>query len=280
MTYCNHDIIYLTKYCLPSDIWLKIQALNINSVKPTRRGTKGKKKKGTILQQLNENYSSLKYSPPVVSTSSDQTQKDSKINFCCLNMQSIRNKTDEFNAYVLQHNFHLVAITETWLKPGDDFIERELTPQGYTFCHVRRQVKKRGGGVGLLYKSTLSVKIKDNHNDYQTFESLHAEISCNSKSLRLIVIYRPELDSTGHRVKFSLFLQEFETLVSYYLIHPSEILLTGDFNIHFNTSGNESIRFKELLSSHTLIQHVNEPTHRSGNCIDFIITRDFPIPFV
>ena len=172
-----------------------------------------------------------------------------------------------------------MAVTQCQFKPGDDLIERECTPSGYTLHHVRRQVKD-GGGVGLLYNSTLSVNIKDNHTEYKTFESLHAEISSNSKSLRLIVIYRPELDMTGHRVKFSLFLEEFETMISDYLLHPSEILLAGDFNIHFDTSDSNSTKFKELLSSYGLIQHINEPTHRSGHCIDFVITRDFPTPFV
>ena len=178
-------------------------------------------------------------------------------------MQSIRNKCDEFSDYVLQNDLDLIAIADTFLKPEDDLIIRECTPPGTFFAgifrHVRRMNGKSGCGVALLIKSCLSVNIKDNHNNYQTFESLHAEVSCNSKSLRLVVIYRPERDLTGHTITFSLFLQEFETLVSDYLLHPSEILLTGDFNIHFDTSDSYSTRFKELLSSYGLIQHVTEP---------------------
>ena len=155
-----------------------------------------------------------------------------------------------------------------------------MLPPGYIFRHVRQMNAKSGGGVALLFKSCLPVNIKDNHNGYQTFESLHAEVSCNSKSLRLVVINRTERDLRGHTITFSWFLQEFETLVSDFLLHPSEILLTGSFTIHFDTSDSYSTRFKELLSSYALIQHVNEPTHRSGHCHDFVNTRDIPVPSV
>ena len=33
-------------------------------------------------------------------------------------------------------------------------------------------------------------------------------------------------------------------------------------------------RFKDLLSSFGLHQHVHEPTHKHGHCLDLLITRD------
>ena len=90
--------------------------------------------------------------------------------------------------------------------------------------------KKTGGGVALLFRSSLSVSMKNDNIDYLTFESLHAEITCNSRSVRLVNIYRPERDVDGKHVNFSSFLQEFEKLIVNYLLHPSDIILTGDFN--------------------------------------------------
>ena len=117
--------------------------------------------------------------------------------------------------------------------------------------------------------------MKNYNIDYLTFESLHAEITCNSRSLRLVNIYRPERDVGGKHVNFSSFLQEFERLIVNYLLHPSDIILTGDFNIHMdNTSNNYSNQFKDLLSAYGLIQHTTAPTHRYGHCLDLMITRE------
>ena len=71
--------------------------------------------------------------------------------------------------------------------------------------HIPRP-KKTGGGVALLFRSSLSVSIKNDNIDYLTFESLHAEITCNSRSVRLVNIYRPERDVDGKHVNFSSFL--------------------------------------------------------------------------
>ena len=82
--------------------------------------------------------------------------------------------------------------------------------------------------------------MKNYNMDYLTFESLHAEITCNSRSVRLVNIYRPERHVDSKHVHFSSFLQEFERLIVNYLLHPSDIILTSDFNIHMdNTSNNE-----------------------------------------
>ena len=87
-----------------------------------------------------------------------------------------------------------------------------------------------------------------------TFESLHAfEVTCNSRSVRLVNIY---IDQKGmlmaKHVNFSSFLQEFEILIVNYFLHPSDIILTGDFNIHMDsrpTSNNYANQFKDITYS-------------------------------
>ena len=131
-----------------------------------------------------------------------------RVKLCVLNTQSMRNKSDEFVDFVLQNNLDLVAISETWFKPDDNLVPHECTPAGYSLHHIPRP-KKTGGGVALLFRSSLSVSMKNDNIDYLTFESLHAEITCNSRSVRLVNIYRPERDVDGKHVNFSSFLQEF-----------------------------------------------------------------------
>ena len=57
----------------------------------------------------------------------------------------------------------LLAITETWLSPGESDIKtiKDVTPAGYKFDHVPRK-NRRGGGIGFLYRSTAYI-----HRDYQ-----------------------------------------------------------------------------------------------------------------
>ena len=92
-------------------------------------------------------------------------------------------KSDEFVDFVFQNNLDLVAISlsETWFKPDDNLVPHECTPAGYCLHHIPRP-KKTGGGVALLFRSSLSVSMNNFNIDYLTFESLHAEITCNSRS--------------------------------------------------------------------------------------------------
>ena len=65
------------------------------------------------------------------------------------------NKSDEFVDFVFQNNLDRVAISETWFKPDDNLVPHECTPAGYSLHHIPRP-KKTGGGVALLFRSSLS----------------------------------------------------------------------------------------------------------------------------
>ncbi len=110
---------------------------------------------------------------------------------------------------------------------------------------------------------------------HRSFESLHAEISSNSRSVRLVVLYRPDSkDNRGHRSPFGVFLDEFNIMVEHYSLHPSGVIYVGDFNIWVDDNLNSDNKsFQTLLSSHGLQQHISEPTHRHGHILDLIITR-------
>ena len=89
------------------------------------------------------------------------TTNSSKINcrcvqFCVLNVRSIKNKTMAVKDFVVDQDIDILALTETWLRPGniDDVEIRTLCPTGYRFLHVPRG-HSRGGGAGLLFKDTL-----------------------------------------------------------------------------------------------------------------------------
>ena len=55
-----------------------------------------------------------------------------------------------------------MAFSETWLNSADDNDPHiiSLLPDGYSMQHVDRDSGKRGGGVALVYKQSISVKCK------------------------------------------------------------------------------------------------------------------------
>ncbi|KAI0222469.1 hypothetical protein LSAT2_026299 [Lamellibrachia satsuma] len=66
-------------------------------------------------------------------------------NVALINARSVRNMTLTINEDIIEHEWDVLAITETWpKKTGDEAIIAELTPPGYTFQHVAR-VSGRGG---------------------------------------------------------------------------------------------------------------------------------------
>ena len=113
--------------------------------------------------QPNKRSNSNDCSDPIHSATSSKSNfpdgVKTQAKLCMLNAQSIRNKATEFVYLVVDNKYDIVAITEIWLKPGDDVVIGDITSAGYSFDHVPRPGIKIGGGVGLLYKSNLSVKI-------------------------------------------------------------------------------------------------------------------------
>ncbi|XP_030851782.1 uncharacterized protein LOC115928576 [Strongylocentrotus purpuratus] len=193
---------------------------------------------------------------------------------CTLNARSVRNKTTDIVEFVLDNDFDILALTETWLKDDDDVYLGNCIPEGYTFNHKDRQ-GKGGGGVGLLFKSSLSVK-SEAVQHFMSFEAYQARVSCQSRSLILLVIYRPDIvEEQGQRIPYSLFLEEFATLLDSFVLDPSEVVLTGDFNVWVDDFNDVRARqFMNILSSYGMKQLVREGTHLHGHTLDLLITRD------
>ncbi|XP_068757976.1 uncharacterized protein [Montipora capricornis] len=71
-----------------------------------------------------------------------------------------------------------------------------------------------------------------------------------------------------------MFLTEFAEFLESIVMTTEPLIMAGDFNIHVNVpSDNDAVRFLDLLSSMGLQQHIDFPTHVSGNILDLLITR-------
>ncbi|XP_003724061.1 uncharacterized protein LOC763238 [Strongylocentrotus purpuratus] len=88
--------------------------------------------------------------------------------------------------------------------------------------------------------------------------------------------YSPDIvEEQGQRIPYSLFLEEFATLLDSFVLDPSEVVLTGDFNVWVDDFNDVRARqFMNILSSYGMKQLVREGTHLHGHTLDLLITRD------
>ena len=59
------------------------------------------------------------------------------------------------------------------------------------------------------------------------------------------------------------------------ILPPDQLVLSGNFNINWTDSSNcELNKFRRILSSYNLCQHLNVPNHDDDYCIYYIICRN------
>lgn len=91
--------------------------------------------------------------------------------------------------------------------------------------------------------------------------------------LRIIVGYRPPY-LPNHPVSNTVSLREFSDYLESIVLSSELLLIPGDFNIHVDVPTDEDgIRFRDLLDSKGLLQHVKRPTYIHGHTLDLLIAR-------
>lgn len=123
--------------------------------------------------------------------------KPKLLDMCLLNTRSVRNKAHIVKDFVIDNSCDIMALTETWLKKGDEdsATVNDLCPKTHKLPHKPRSVG-RGGGVGLLHRDTLKIK-EQATTDFRSFEYTECVFKATSKTIRLIVLYRPPPSSVN-----------------------------------------------------------------------------------
>jgi len=262
----NHDInqgVHLENIKLLSRVIPTITSNLTNTAKPQQTAQK---------TTIHDNLIKVKIEAKIVVSG----QKNIKI--CNINPRSVKNKTLSLNHFISTNEFDLVAITETWLGTSTDkTCFTELLSEGYQMKHVPRPSGRRGGGVALIHKTSIEIKVLTSTKDKQftTFEHMDCSVKIKDYSLRLAVIYRPP-PSNNNGLKSSTFLEEeWSQFLSKYATTDKNIILTGDLNFHLDDpSDKDTLKFNNILHSFGMMQHVKEPTHVRGHTLDVVITRD------
>ena len=128
-------------------------------------------------------------------------------------------------------------------------------------------------GTALLFRDSVCVHKIDagNRTSYEFSEWLIYLTS--AEKMRVAVVYRPPY-SGEHKVPTSVFFDEFSAYLESLLLCKERLLICGDFNIHVDSVDDpDSVKFRDLLESVGLQQHVKKSTHNNGHILDLIITR-------
>ena len=187
------------------------------------------------------------------------------------NARSTRNKTLSVYDFVLENNIDILFVTETWLCEDDPVIIGELTPPSYSFLNIPRTQTDLYGGIGILYRSSLKLSIKQTDMKTITFE--HAIVTDVLRCVQYIVVYRPPL-SAVNGFKTKDYLTEIDEFLSDVNMSANKIVALGDFNLHVDVPTKSDVAtFMSILSSLNMSQHVVDPSHKRGHTLDLIITR-------
>jgi hypothetical protein len=188
-----------------------------------------------------------------------------------INAQSVINKTESVFDFIVDHHTDLLAITETWLSTDTEpFVHANILPQGYKMITKNRE--GRGGGVGLIYRASLACLARPS-DARASFEHLEVNCSLPRGQVLLVTLYRPP-PSPANRLTFAQFKEEFADYITDIICDSRNLLLVGDFNVHWNNENDPNARWlRDLAAAHGLEQHLHSPTHASGNTIDLVFTR-------
>ena len=192
----------------------------------------------------------------------------SPIKFSMWNVTSMVNKTPKIMEHLLDRQPSIVFISETWLKSNRNSVTALTKTYGYNLLHnIRKNRKKElGGGVGILMKLDICYK-RINQKQFSSFEHIVMKVSLEqNKSLILVSIYRVLF------VSVTVFLEEIVKLFEVLVTLKDNIILAGDVNIHMDEDELYSNRFKDILDTFNIHQHVNFPTHIQGHTLDIIAT--------
>jgi len=187
-----------------------------------------------------------------------------------LNSQSILYSFDEFHLMLTTYQFDIITLSEKWLRNNEHVINYVRIP-GYNLEHRDRDTGQRGGGVGFYIKENLDYKLRQDLGKHESsIEQQWIEVKGKNKNSPYLVgvFYQP---SQVENLKND-WLDKFENdLQNVSMNWDGVVIITGDFNIDLiNSESVSTKRYKDILETFSLLQHVSYPTRNGSTLIDHI----------
>ena len=152
-------------------------------------------------------------------------------------------------------NYDLISICETSLNDSVDLPETLIND--YTFVSANNPANVRHGGVGLFFKNSLPVKVR---NDLSFDESVVIELKFGRKKIFFTVLYRSPAVNYNPP-KFQAFLSNLKKLHSNIQgENPFATFFVSDFNAHYQfwwpdgDTNHEGMEIENLFTSLGLSQ--------------------------
>ena len=184
-----------------------------------------------------------------------------------INTQSIQNKIDQFQHYLLDNNVDICAVMETWMKEDDEYVLHEIPPPGFKIISKPRSDGRQGGGIALIYKGYYTINDLKINTNSQCMELSAFDLRIQDRVIDLLAIYKYPNTSV---VSFCNDLADI--LGNNILTLKGHCILTGDFNIQLDDASDNNTRtLNDMLDSLGMINHVTFPTHKHGHTLDLFI---------
>lgn len=172
-------------------------------------------------------------------------QKNFKIGH--LNARSLSTGFDHFSNLVLENNFDILCVSETWLNAN--IPTHIINIPGFNF--VRKDRNGRGGGIGVYVKNEIKyTSVFANFCTIDGIEYMCTEIKTGNSNLLLCTIYR----TPGNNC--NVFIEFLDDFLSYVAPQYENILLLGDINVDHSFDNPVS----ECMLSYDFTQVISEPT--------------------
>ena len=166
---------------------------------------------------------------------------DKSLNIMHNNSRSLlkEGRIDEYDILLdyIKNPFHILAFTETWLKPDN---VSTVNFDGYDCSHITRpsddqfDFKEKGGGISIFVRESLQYKVREDLNVLLPYmETLFIELTFNNKVYIKGVVYRVP------NTKLSLFNDTLNGIIEPIKI-SYEIVLVGDFKVCFMKKNDNS----------------------------------------
>ena len=134
--------------------------------------------------------------------------------FKLLNARSVRNKVDFITQLIINYNFSISAINDTWLTTNDSALYSQLTPDGFKVLFANKYTSHRGGGLALLFSSELKI-ISSSTLCFSSYEIIISNIQFPSLfTIIIILIYFPPSSSLWSFLDDLSFILEYVTSVN------------------------------------------------------------------
>ena len=203
-----------------------------------------------------------------------------------LNTRSMREKVPEIMTFLQNSQVDIALIQETWIRKCDTNVLKQIKEYGYQIVSFRKPLSLEwGGGVAFIHRNLLKVNQVKSDFTFKTFEHVTCKVFAERSTLILVSLYRRGYSTTN---KFSVddFLEEFQILLDDLCDSSTPILICGDFNIHVELIGEESlslssskavkqkdaINFLKKLEENSLKQGVIGSTHNLGGTLSLAVT--------